>query len=250
MFIDVHCHIDQYKNVDGLLTDDVKAVVGAATDFGSGEKLLSICRQNAGFYAALGIHPEYSGNFNQLEAVKRQIEENKDEIVAIGEIGLPYYSLDGLDEMEAKAVYKRAFHVLDELLSLASRLQKPVVLHAIEATAYDALALLEKYRIESALFHWFEGEERALSRLIEKGYYVSVGPDVLCNKAYDEFVDNVPLENMVFESDGPWEYAGEVGVPAMVRSVARHISNKRGISLSRVESVAYENTCRLYKRFF
>ncbi|MZQ75460.1 MAG: hypothetical protein GT589_04790 [Peptoclostridium sp.] len=250
MFIDVHCHIDQYDSIEGLLNENVKAVIGAATDYVSGEKILGICRKNEGFYAALGIHPEYSGNFEQLEAVKKQIEDNKDEIVAIGEIGLPYYSLEGMDTLEAETIYKKSLHVFEEFLSLASRLQKPVVLHAIEATAYDALRLLEKHNIESALFHWFEGDDRALSKLIERGYYVSVGPEVLCNKAYDDFVDKVPLENMVFESDGPWEYEGEMGVPAMIQSVARHISKKRGINPICVESLVYENACRLFRRFF
>lgn len=246
MFVDVHCHIDQYEDCETVNMKKVKAVVGAAVEYHSGEKILSLAEKNKSIYACLGIHPEYRGNYSQMDMVKRQIYENMDDIIAVGEVGIAHYSLEDLDETCKNKAYEESLCILEEFIRIARDIKKPIVLHAIEESAYDAIKLLDKYGVESALFHWFEGDEKALGMIVERGYYVSVSPDVMYNRRYDDFVNRIPMGNIVFESDGPWEYEGRRGMPDMVLEIAKHLSMRRGIPIEEIEKAAYENSCSLF----
>ena len=244
MFVDVHCHIDQYKDDEIVHMKNVKAVVGAAMDYYSGERILSMAGENKSIYACLGIHPEYREYYGQMELVKGQIYKNRENIIAVGEVGLAHYSLEELDENRKKKVYAESLYILEEFIRIAKDIKKPIVLHAIEESAHDAIGLLDKYEIESALFHWFEGDEKALGMIVERGYYVSISPDVMYNRRYDDFVSHIPIASMVFESDGPWEYDGMRGMPDMTLDIAKHVSKSRGISIDKIEQAVYENSCK------
>ncbi|KDR95554.1 TatD DNase family protein [Peptoclostridium litorale DSM 5388] len=250
MFVDVHCHIDQYGDYEMVNMKNVKVVVGAAMDYHSGEKLLSMAQENKSIYACLGIHPEYREHYRQMDMVKRQIYENRENIIAVGEVGLAHYSIDELDETCKRKAYEESLYILEEFVRIAKDIKKPIVLHAIEDSAYDAIRLLDQYGVESALFHWFEGDEKALGMIVERGYYVSVSPDVMYNRRYDDFVNMIPIGNIVFESDGPWEYEGRRGMPDMIVEIAKHLSIRRGISLEEIEKAAYENSCSLFGVIF
>ncbi len=246
MFIDVHCHIDQYKDGEKIHMNNVEAVVGAAMDYYSGERILSMASENKSIYACLGIHPEYREYYGQMERVKRQIYKNRENIIAVGEVGLAHYSLEELDEKRKKKVYAESLCILEDFIRIAKDIKKPIVLHAIEESAHDAIGLLDKYEIESALFHWFEGDEKALGMIVERGYYVSISPDVMYNRRYDDFVSHIPIGSMVFESDGPWKYDGMRGMPDMTLDIAKHVSKARGISIDKIEQAVYENSCTLF----
>lgn len=249
--IDVHCHIDQYDNwqlkriMEGCHTD---RVVGAAMNWESGEKLLKFQQVYPYLFICLGIHPEYPEYFQEFQAVKNQILNHFDEILAIGEIGLPYYRLEQMSEQERRDCIEKGRLLLTEFLDLAKQLDKPVILHAIEDTAAIALEELKKRQIRSALFHWFEGDLEVMEEIVAHGYYISVSPNVMFNEKYARFVSHVPTEAIVLESDGPWEYNGQKGVPSMVTDTLAFLSKARDIKEKELAEKIYKNTCRLFGR--
>lgn len=129
---------------------------------------------------------------------------------------------------------------------MAKEVNLPIVLHAIEETAVIALNELKKRNIKSALFHWFEGDFEVLNEIINRGYFISISPDVMFNEKYSNFVQHIPLENIVLESDGPWEYNGEKGKPLMVLPTIAYLSKVRNISKNHIEKIVYENSCKLF----
>lgn len=100
--------------------------------------------------------------------------------------------------------------------------------------------------IKRALFHRFEGDFDVLKDIVEEGYYISVSPEVIYNKKYGDFVNHVPLENMVLESDGPWEYDGKKGMPSMVMDIITYLSKARNMEEAVVEKIVFENSLKLF----
>lgn len=228
----------------------VDAVIGAATHKKSGDRLMDIHRKYPKMHVCLGIHPEFPEYYHEFDQVKRQIIENKENIIAIGEIGLPYYKLMDMKDSDKKELKIKGLHLLSRFLDLAETLHLPVILHAIEETAQAALDELEKRKIEKALFHWFEGPIDVMTSIIEKGYYISISPEVIYNADYAEFVKQVPLKNIVLESDGPWTYNGRQGTPSMVFEIIRYLSIQREINQHKLAEIIYQNTCHLFNHRF
>lgn len=215
--------------------------MGAAINYKSSKKLLELKKIYPELKVALGIHPEYPENFSDYEAVEKLIRDNHSKISAIGEIGLPYFSMQNIPELEKDILITKANCLLEKFIALGKRYNLPLILHAVFDAAPIALDLLEKHGIRKALFHWFEGDNKTLQRILENGYLISVSPDVMYNQKYSEFVDSIPMECICLESDGPWEYGGRKGMPEMVEEVAEYLGGRRGVSKDKIYEISYEN---------
>ncbi|MFP3670320.1 TatD family hydrolase, partial [Priestia sp. SIMBA_032] len=92
------------------------------------------------------FHPEQQIHKEECEQIYQLIEQNAEEIVAIGEVGLPYY-LRKEDERIAADPY---IAVLKKFIELASKYNLPIVLHAVYEDADIVCDLLEKYKVSRA----------------------------------------------------------------------------------------------------
>src|SRR5262249_48406438 len=85
--------------------------------------------------------------------------------------------------------------------------------------AADALEALRHHGVERAVFHWHKAPAAVTRAIVDAGYLVSVTPDVVSRDRDRDLVTGVPLDALLVESDGPWEYRGEVeGVEAGPRA--------------------------------
>src|SRR5207253_4477642 len=138
-----------------------------------------------------GLHPEWTqlGGFD-LEQVEAQIRARHSRLVALGEVGLPWYSLQDAPDAASRMVDGKAR--LERLLALAARYDLPVVLHAPHGAALIALEALRRRRIDRAVFHWHKAPEAVTRQIVDAGYFVSVTPDVVYRPRDREMVEWVP----------------------------------------------------------
>ena len=246
--IDVHCHADLYSQDElrNIFQKKDFLVVGAATGYESGNNLLALAEKYDNLKVCLGIHPEMPDRFLDFERVTNQIKTNISKILAIGEIGMPWYCLRKMSSDQKQATLRDASDLLLGFMELAKELDLPVILHAIEDTASTALTALKKNGITQALFHWFEGTQQDLGEIIRGNYMISVSPDVMYNSRYEEFVDRIPLEFMTLESDGPWEYNGMRGLPSMIEDTAAYLAEKRNLGITDILTASYKNSLKLF----
>ena len=96
-------------------------------------KTLELAERYSYIYAALGIHPEHTGELTEayMEELERMLGMEK--VVAVGEIGLDYY-WDEPERQIQQEWFIRQLH-------LAKEKQKPVVIHSRDAAA-DTLRIL------------------------------------------------------------------------------------------------------------
>jgi len=255
MIIDSHCHLHDpaFADVRGTVIrateHDVWGMVAVGCDAETNERTLQAAAENPkAVWAALGFHPEWKLTDEDLALVEQQVRASHARIVAIGEVGLPWYGLGAVPD--ADRVRRQARERLERLLDLAVRYDLPVILHAPHGAAAEALGALRRKNVERAVFHWHKAPPDVTREIVESGYLVSVTPDVVYRERDRELVERVPLESLLVESDAPWPYQGEfenvTSGPWLVARVAEEVAK---IKLMPADEVAYQlqvNTCRVF----
>ncbi len=257
--IDAHIHLEQYApvTIEQILNDlpsmGIESLVAVSMHLDSCLRTNMLATAYPGVVKpAYGFHPEQPlPQAEELAALLEWIESPASgDFIAVGEIGLPYYSRAEAIERGEAFDMKPYIQLLDELLGLAARLDKPVVLHAVYEDALIACDLLEKHGIQRAHFHWFKGPEEALLRMIKNGYYISFTPDILYEPEIQALARRYPVELVMAETDGPWPFegpfSGRVTHPAMIRNVTEAWGELHGYSRSQAEELLTANTKRFY----
>src|SRR5206468_4031271 len=144
MVIDSHCHLHDPALPDALdplrvaQSLDVWGVIAVGCDAETNARNLALAAAAPkAVWACLGFHPDQDrlGDAD-LDAVEQQVAEHHARIVGLGEVGLPWYSLEGNADAAERAA--RGRERLDRLLALAARYDLAVSLHAPHGAAADA----------------------------------------------------------------------------------------------------------------
>jgi TatD DNase family protein len=244
--IDTHVHFDRFSE------DEVEAIIRRAREAGVC-RVLAVATGEASCHSllrwkerypdfleiAFGLHPEEEADAGETERVLRLIRRYRGVIRAVGEVGLPHYSLpEGKRLVPPASAVKR----LELFLEIARELDLPVSLHAVHRMAAPALKLLKKHRVKRAVFHWLKAPLEVVDAIVEAGHLVSVTPDVLVRERDCDLVRRVPLTSLVLETDAPWEYEKDrPSEPAWVRQVAEEVARVKGCSLAEVSRMTTQN---------
>jgi len=256
MIIDSHCHLqdpvfgDARNVVTRAIEYDVWGIVAVGCDPASNVRTLEAAAANGKMvWPAFGFHPELGHLTDEdLTLVESQVTEQHARLVALGEIGLPWYSLDGA--ADPVSLMTRGRQRFARLLDLGARFDLPVVVHAPHAAAKRALEMLKDKGTERAVFHWHKAPEDVTRAIVDAGYFVSVTPEVVYRERDRELVEAVPLESLLVESDAPWPYKGEFeGMPSGPWLCARVVEEVAKIKRVPIEETMYRlsvNTCQLF----
>lgn len=248
MLIDAHIHLDQYTDEEiPSLLEEVKAVIAVSMQLSSCERTLRLSNSYQQVKAAFGFHPEQPLlSPNDEVALFDWIRSHQDDMVAIGEVGLPYYL------RQEQAIDERPYvALLERFVVLAKELDKPIVLHAVYEDAHVVCDLLEKHQLHEAHFHWFKGDEAIVKRMIERGYFISITPDCLYEEEIQQLIYDYPIDLMMVETDGPWPFEGPFTKkrtsPWMMHSTIEVIASIKGLSIQEVANIITQNTKIFYR---
>jgi len=233
-FVDAHIHLcdSEYADRIGEIVaiakkSGVVAMVTNSTDLETSKLSLELAGKHLGLvYAAVGIHP---WNANQLAPSELQKTGDfiignrtfREKIIAVGEIGLdPKYA-------KRKEQKEQQLKVFNEMVRLAEQLALPIIVHS-RWSVQKILDILPSYRLKGILWHWLSDSSEVVSRIVQRGDYVSEGPPVAYSDKIQEIVRHVPLERLLTETDGPVRYYGPFGdtltTPALISRTVRAIS--------------------------
>jgi len=256
MMIDTHCHLhdpayaDLGETLRVSLTHDVWGVIAVGVDAATNERTLAAATAfPKAVWPCLGFHPDKPElDETAFERVIAQLHEHHARLVALGEVGLPWYSLDG--RPDAAALMTRGKLRLDHLLDVAVRYDLPVALHAPHGAAVGAFEALKRHGLERAVFHWHKAPPEVTRAIVDAGYLVSVGPEVVYRERDRELVAAVDLESLLVETDGPWPYRGEfegmASGPWLASRVAEEVAKIKRLPVDDVMFQLSANACRLF----
>jgi TatD DNase family protein len=258
-WFDAHIHLDMYTEEEAsLILEELPAsavlgliAVSRHMDSCQATKRLRD-RLPEQVFTAYGFHPEQTlPQQAEMNELIDWIREHSEEMVAIGEVGLPYYNRHEALEKGQPFDLQPYIALLDDFIALSKELDKPIILHAVYEDADIACDLLEKHQVSRTHFHWFKGSERTLRRMVEAGYFISITPDVVYEPEIQALVRTYPLELMMVETDGPWPFEGpfaeQLTQPSMIQEVIHHIASIKSQSIEEVAEILAGNTRQFYR---
>jgi TatD DNase family protein len=203
-------------------------------------------------YPAFGFHPEQPlPDPTELDRLFTWIRAHNKDAIAIGEVGLPYYTRTEAYQQGRPFNHAPYVALLERFVELAAELDKPIVLHAVYEDAHTACDLLEKHGVTRAHFHWFKGDAQVTDRMIRSGYRISITPDVLYEPEIEQLAAVYPLELMMTETDGPWPFegtfAGQATHPRMIISAIRKIAMLKQTHEQVAARVLHRNAASFYR---
>ena len=250
---DTHAHYDDSAFDEGrnallndLLLKNVRSIVNASVDIESSIKSIELSNKYSYIYAAVGIHPQNIENSNFKNNYLEELENliiNKSKVVAIGEIGLDYYF-----NSENKADQIKVF---EEQIKLASKYNLPILVHDREAHG-DTLEILKKYKPKGVV-HCFSGSLEMAREVTKLGMYIGIGGVVTFKNAKTilEVVREIPIENIVLETDAPYlapvPFRGKRCDSSYIKYVAEKISEIKSMDVKEVYEQTFKNAMNLFK---
>ncbi|MRG85773.1 TatD family hydrolase [Salinibacillus xinjiangensis] len=251
---DAHIHLDVYDNAEqkqiikDMETYHVEGLITVSRHLLSAKRNLKLAQENKRIYPAFGFHPEQSLTSEQdIENTLYFLMKHQHEMVAVGEVGLPYY----LRKQNNTIPIAPYIEILEQFIKIAKRLHKPIVLHAVYEDAPLVCYLLEKHSITKAHFHWFKGDSKTVERLIQNGYFISFTPDVCYKEKIQSLAKRYPISQTMVETDGPWPFEGPFQDhkthPRMIHQSVEKIAELKHMKLTDLYETIASNTRAFYK---
>src|SRR3989339_300734 len=220
-FIDIHAHLEFFDNLDKIIKKakkrNVKIILANGIDVETNKKVLAFAKEYPEVQACLGIYPA-----NALKLIKKEInseikfiKENKDKIIAIGEVGLD------LKEAGVETLITQK-EILKKFVKLAKELDKPIFIHSRKAEK-ETVELLETLDYNKIIMHCFNGQ-------------------------FQEMIKIIPIEQLFCETDAPFLHPDKKfpNEPANVIESYNKIAEIKGIPIADVEKKIEENYRKLF----
>jgi len=250
-FVDAHIHLadSNYAQNIGEIVQEAKqsnvfALVANAMDLKSSHRNLKLADEYPDLvYAALGIHPWNTKKLADNE-VQDTIDlifentENRQKVVAVGEIGLDAtYAGNG----EPTEIQTQVFHAM---LSAAEKSSLPVIIHS-RGTTSQIVDMLPSYKITKVLLHWFSQPHSLISKIVDRGYYITEGPPAVFSGGIREVIRQIPLTNLMTETDGPVRFRGpfkgKLTTPSFIPAVVDAVAELKGKEKNEVADQIFQN---------
>ena len=252
MFTDTHTHL--YSNAfDGEREQVIQNAIDAgverffipAIDSETTQAMYAL--ENSfpeNIFLMMGLHPT-SVKENYLEELAHIEGEFKNrKFVAVGEIGIDLY----WDKSTLK-IQQEAFK---HQIKLAKKYQLPIVIHCRDA--FDAVfEVLESEKDENlfGIFHCFTGDYQQAQKALSYNMKLGIGGVVTFkNGKIDTFLNQIPMENIVLETDSPYlapaPFRGKRNESAYLKLVAKKVSEIYNVSEEEVARITTQNSKEVF----
>lgn len=252
MLIDTHAHLYEKG-----FKDDFEAVMARAqarrveriflpnVDAETAPDLVDLCRRYPGrLYGMMGLHPcSVTENYrDELAQVFAWFDQEK--FYAVGEIGIDLYW--------DKTFYREQVDAFAFQLRKSMEYGLPVAIHCRDAfdEVYEVVSDPE-FKTVRGIFHCFSGNEAQALKLVELGYYLGIGGVLTFkNSGLDVALKNIPLENLVLETDAPYlapvPYRGKRNESSYLLEVAQKLADVKQTSVEKVARITGDNANRIF----
>ncbi|XP_046747980.1 putative deoxyribonuclease TATDN1 [Diprion similis] len=196
---------DLHRVLDRSWSNNISKIIITAGNIEQSKKALELAKTDDRLFSTVGCHPTRCSEFEEsgdpesyLKSLTDLASENKDKIVAIGEMGLDYDRL----QFCPKDTQKKYFEMQ---LSMCSTLNLPMFLHCRNASE-DFVQILRKHKskLTNGVVHSFDGNPEDANSILQLG--LSIGINGCSLKTEDNLfaVTTIPSDRLMIETDCPW----------------------------------------------
>jgi TatD DNase family protein len=251
LLVDTHAHLcdaafdaDRADVLKRARAAGVAAVLSVGEDLADAEKNLRLAAEHPMIRAAAGLYPtrlslELAGKMREF------IRNNRDKLVAIGEVGLDYWMVKEESGREIQREIFRSF------IELGKKLALPLNVHSRSAGRHVVIELLKGGAAKVQL-HAFDGKLSAAMPAVEAGFFFSMPPSIIRSEQKRKLAKKLPLSNLLVETDSPvlGPNGQERNEPANAPIAVKVIAELKGLSVEEIAEAVAENTRRLYGEAF
>jgi TatD DNase family protein len=192
-YIDLHTHIDFYKNPNTIYNEYEKLKIytlfmtNLPEIFDLHKKKFD---EKKYVRISLGYHPSLvnSYEFNKELFMKCSKLTNY-----IGEIGINYN--------KNTQFLKKQVDIFEFIIKNTTNKIYSIHSHKTEELILD---ILQQYNVKNAVFHWFSGNMKNLYHAVELGYYFSINNSMLASENGKKIIASIPKDRLLFETDAPF----------------------------------------------
>jgi len=205
-------------------------------------------------YSTAGCHPHYAKDFTLEHLTNVENLLNEKNVVAVGECGLDFNRNFSPTEVQLK--------VFEQQLELAVDIQKPVFLHERDAFE-EQYKLLKKYapHLSGGVVHCFTGKAEHMKAYLDLDLYIGITGWICDERRGVDLYNSVhliPNDRLLLETDAPYllprnlpkalreKAKSSRNLPQYLPHIASRIAEARDMSLERLVTDCYQNTCRLF----
>lgn len=181
-------------------------------------------------YFSIGIHPLYIDE-NRLESDFQILEQKLalPECLALGECGL---------DKRAETSFEVQQSVFERQLAFAEKHRKPVVIHCV-AAFQELIEIKKRLKISvPMIIHGFSKKVELAKQLIDNGFYVSFGKNLLRNPELESVFKSIPNDRFFLETD-----TIEEGIEDVYALAAKY----KEIELSELREIVNNNYNTVFK---
>lgn len=251
--IDTHTHLysdqfdeDRAEVIQRALDKGVTKFFLPAIDSSYHQKMLDLEAQYPNKMSAMmGLHPcdvKPETWEKELEIVENFL--NKRHFCAIGEIGIDLYWDKTTLDIQIKA--------FEQQIDWAIEKDLPIVIHTRESFT-ETFEVLERKKHSKlrGIFHCFSGNLEQAKHAIDLNFMLGIGGVVTFkNGKIDQFLSEIPLENIVLETDSPYlapvPHRGKRNESAYLDLVAGKLVDIYGKNFSEIDRITTENANRIF----
>jgi len=175
------------------------------------------------FYS-IGIHPLFI-NENRLKDDFQVVDEKLvlPECLALGECGL---------DKRSETPFEVQQSVFEKQLALAEKHNKPVVIHCV-AAFQELIETKKRLKITVPMvIHGFSKKVELAKQLMDAGFYVSFGKNLLRNPELESVFKSIPNDKFLLETD-----TIEEGIQEVYALAAKY----KGLELSELQKIVNKN---------
>ena len=256
--VDVHCHLDHeyFKDkLDAVLKRakeaGLKAIITQGVNHETNQIILALCKKDAIIKPAMGLYPldppnvvcnedakDFSKSKTAVDTTLKFIEKNKNNIVAIGEVGIDFkFSDDEQHQVEN----------FNKIIALARKIDKPLIVHSRKAEKL-VIDLLEDAKFFNVDMHCFSGKKSLVKRGADLGLFFSIPANILKSDQFQMNAKVLPLNNMLTETDAPWlsPYTGIMNEPAFIKPAVEKIAEIKKLTPEETANAIFQNYQKLF----
>ncbi|SKB74599.1 TatD DNase family protein [Soonwooa buanensis] len=251
--IDTHTHLyseqfdeDRAEMIQRALDKGVEKFMLPAIDSETHEKMLSLEADYPNqMFAMMGLHPcsvQPESWEKELDLVKNYIGQR--DFVAIGEIGIDLYWDKSTLDIQVKA--------FEQQIDWAIEKDWPIVIHTRESfdETFEVLDRKKHPKLRG-IFHCFSGDLEQAKRAIDLGFILGIGGVVTFkNGKIDQFLNEIPLDKIVLETDSPYlapvPHRGKRNESSYVELVAGKLVDIYGLSFEEINQKTTENALKIF----